>query len=71
MRTLNLLPLATLIVACASQQAAAPCSPVYVPRVVKDCSWIPGGTYSVHDTQPTREWMIAYETARQKNCPSK
>jgi hypothetical protein len=68
MRALNLIGLVALVAACATQQAAAPCAPVYVTRTVKDCSWIPAGTYSASDTKETREWMIAYETARQANC---
>jgi hypothetical protein len=62
-----LIPL-LLLVSCA-QQPPQPPQTVYVTRTVPDCSWIPAGTYSVHDTQPTREWMIAYEKARQANCP--
>lgn len=71
MRILNALPIALALAACAAQQPAQPSAPVYVTRVVKDCSWIPVGTYSAHDTKETREWMIAYETARQANCPKK
>jgi uncharacterized lipoprotein YajG len=58
-----------LLAACAQQPQPAP-QTVYVTRTVKDCSWIPTGTYSVDDTQQTREWMIAYEKARQANCHS-
>lgn len=60
-----------LLAGCCPTKPDAPPQTVYVTRTVPDCSWIPTGTYSVHDTQPTREWMIAYETARQKNCPTK
>lgn len=71
MRILNALPIAVALVGCTSQQAAESTAPVFLTRVVKDCSWIPVGTYSTHDTQLTREWMIAYEKARQTNCPSR
>ncbi|WP_027211098.1 hypothetical protein [Burkholderia sp. WSM2232] len=71
MRILNALPIAVALVGCASQQAAEPTAPVFVTRVVNDCSWIPAGTYSTHDTQLIREWMVGYEKARRKNCLSR
>jgi phosphate-selective porin len=71
MRTLNLALLIGLLAACAAQQASAPCTPVYVTRTVKDCSWLPQMTASAADTPDTKREIIAYEIARQKNCPSK
>lgn len=66
MRVLLLLP---FLAACAAQQQTAP-QVQYVTRVVKDCSWAPQLTATSADTPATKREIIAYETARQTNCPS-
>jgi len=51
--------------------AAADTKPIYVDRVVNECAWAPKLTFSTSDTPETKREIIAYETARQKNCPAK
>ena len=43
--------------------------PISVSRVVNECSWAPKITFGSSDTPETKREIIAYETARQKNCP--
>lgn len=62
----QLLSVTFLLAACAAQQPA----PVYVTRTVNECSWTPTLTASAADTAATKREIIAYETARQTNCPS-
>jgi hypothetical protein len=60
-----LLPL--LVLAGCAQPAPAP-QIQYVTRTVPDCSWLPKGSASTADTKATKQWMVAYENARQTNC---
>lgn len=61
-----LIPL-LILTGCATQR---PPQTVYVTRTVKDCAWLPSLTFSAADTAATKREVIAYETARQKNCPA-
>lgn len=66
MRILILLTLAALA-GCANE-----CPPPPPPRVVDTaCAWVTPMTASAADTSATKREVVAYEIARQKNCPSK
>lgn len=61
------LALAMLLVlsACAATVPPAPAQ-----RVIDTaCKWVPSLTFSDADTPATKREIIAYATARQKNCP--
>jgi len=57
-----------LLAGCAAQQPAPQVQ--YVTRTVKECSWAPQLTASSADTPATKREIIAYEKARQTNCPT-
>ncbi|MFM0300025.1 hypothetical protein PQQ99_07845 [Paraburkholderia sediminicola] len=49
----------------------ATCPPPPAPRVVDTaCSWVTPMTADASDTAATKREIIAYEIARQKNCPA-
>ncbi|RQS22467.1 hypothetical protein [Burkholderia sp. Bp8995] len=55
---------AALLAGCQSCPTAPP------PRVVDTaCSWVMPLTASTADTVETKREILAYEIARQKNCP--
>lgn len=62
-----LIPL-LLIGGCAAQQSAPQVQ--YVTRTVTECSWAPKAIYKTTYPLEVKQWMVAYETARQANCQS-
>lgn len=60
-----------LLAGCCPTKPDDPPKPIYVTRTVKDCSWLPHLTAAVGDTVETKREVIAYEKARQENCPTK
>lgn len=57
-----------LLAGCAAQQPAPQVQ--YVTRTVNECSWAPKGIYRTTYPLEIKQWMVAYETARQTNCPN-
>lgn len=67
MRSLMLILFLIALVALAGCQVAPPAP---APRVVDTaCSWVVPMTADSADTAATKREIIAYEIARQKNCP--
>jgi hypothetical protein len=50
--------------------SAAPPPPTPAPRIIDSaCKWVPRLTASHDDTPATKREILAYEQARQENCP--
>lgn len=59
---------AFIVTACSTQQPAPQVQ--YIPRTVTECSWAPKAIYKTTYPIEVKQWMVAYETARQTNCPT-
>lgn len=60
-----------VIIAAAVLLAGCQTCPTVPPRIVDTaCSWVMPMTASASDTPETKREILAYELARQKNCPS-
>ncbi|MCA8026403.1 hypothetical protein [Burkholderia cepacia] len=60
----------TMIAAAALLAGCQTCPTAPAPRVVDTaCTWVMPMTASTADTPETKREILAYELARQKNCP--
>jgi hypothetical protein len=57
---------AFVVTACSTQQPAPQVQ--YVTRTVTECVWAPKAIYKTSYPIEVKQWMVAYETARQTNC---
>lgn len=57
--------LVVLVAGCAAQPAP---QVQYVTRTVNECAWAPKAIYRTSYPVEVKQWMVAYETARQTNC---
>jgi hypothetical protein len=59
-----------MLIAAAALLAGCQTCPTVPSRVVDTaCSWVTPMTASTADTSETKREILAYELARQKNCP--
>lgn len=69
MRALILIPLVALA-ACSSMCPKSATAPIPKTKVIDTgCQWVRTLTFAPADTPQTKQEIVAYELARQKNCP--